>query len=255
MDNNIRNILLNSKIDFTNILIGLDSYGVLDFDNFEITPSEYLKFSKEDYKVSNTKSWINSISNAKRAIDCQIDTIIKSLKIDTSDKNLSNFCNAILIEEKSLPFKLQIIKALNLAPVFLISNIRNLRNKVEHEYSPISKEDAKSAIELAEFFLNSVKSKFEKMASFEFTDETKRSKVSPAVISGMFFDINNKEIVIRYEENNFRINSKDRNYLPIVALMVMAGNQDDEFLEILKYFLKINDHPIPSDRIKITEFF
>lgn len=50
-------------------------YGV----DFEVTPEEFLNFAKMDYKDNSKKGLVGAVTNAKRAIDCQIDWIINYL--------------------------------------------------------------------------------------------------------------------------------------------------------------------------------
>ena len=54
----------------------------------------------------------------------------------------------------TLSFKLRFIQALEIAPTFLISKIRKLRNKLEHEYIVPKENEAKETIEIAGFFIN-----------------------------------------------------------------------------------------------------
>ena len=40
---------------------------------FKLIPLDFLKFAKEDFNEKNIRNLINSLSNIKRAINCQID--------------------------------------------------------------------------------------------------------------------------------------------------------------------------------------
>ncbi|WP_411678963.1 hypothetical protein [Clostridium thailandense] len=107
-------------------------------------------------------NYINVTTNAKRAIDCQIDWLITLLGY-----NYKNFDRYNVIQEfinkKSSPNnhingenrKLEFINLLGLSPKMFISKYRSIRNKLEHEYREISKEEALEILELAEFFINS----------------------------------------------------------------------------------------------------
>lgn len=152
------------KIDWTNFtVIEWDILG--DFDcPFEITPLEFLNYAKEDLKLKSNKGLIDAMSNAKRSIECQIDIIIIMLgydykKFDNSKAYLETkqfikkFFNQNNVE--GLTDRIKLLQILDITPTFLISKIRNLRNKVEHEYIIPSLQDVKEAIEIADLFIHS----------------------------------------------------------------------------------------------------
>ena len=67
-------------------LVFLPSGGTgLNFDEFDITPRDFLRYAKDDFQSQSEAGLINALSNAKRAIDCQIDTAIRSMGIDSLD--------------------------------------------------------------------------------------------------------------------------------------------------------------------------
>lgn len=43
---------------------------------FDVTPHEYLEFMEEDLKGEDKRNLINALSNAKRALDCQIESLL-----------------------------------------------------------------------------------------------------------------------------------------------------------------------------------
>jgi hypothetical protein len=45
---------------------------------FQIEPREFLKFAEQDLITGGPHGFINALSNAKHAIDCQIEGIIFS---------------------------------------------------------------------------------------------------------------------------------------------------------------------------------
>ena len=93
MTKSVKQRLKESKIDFTNFYIGIDNFDYFDYKNdfFDINPEEYLLFAKEDYKDKSRRGKINAVTNAKRAIDCQTELILKLLGFDSVD-SLALFC-------------------------------------------------------------------------------------------------------------------------------------------------------------------
>lgn len=136
--------------------------------DFEIIPEEFLNFAKMDYKDKSKKGLVGAVTNAKRAIDCQIDWIINYLGYDYLEFNEEKYSYLLrTINElenegyfnKSYTLKLRFIQALEIAPTFLISKIRMIRNKLEHEYILPSQEKVRECIELAELFIDATQNK------------------------------------------------------------------------------------------------
>lgn len=127
---------------------------------FEIMPFDFLRYAKMDFREGSDRGYLNALTNAKRAIDCQIDAIFKSIGIDDIPKN-SSFNSFVSAHERTFGklegnFKLRIISALELSPTTLVAEIRELRNKLEHYYVVPKSEDVKRALELAELFVKSM---------------------------------------------------------------------------------------------------
>lgn len=160
-------IIKVSKIDFTNIIVETDNYLNLNY-NLEIEPSEFLDYAKFDLLEGTRKGLINSISNVKRAIDCQVDKTLLSFGFDISKlpPYINDFIRIFNKSNDSAMQKLLVLNCLNIAPSKVISDIRKFRHKLEHEYKIPSKKQVTDATEIAELFINAVENKLIKSFSF-----------------------------------------------------------------------------------------
>lgn len=125
----------------------------------EIDPMKYLEFAKLGRMDTTEVGLINSLTNAKRAIDAQIDIIISFLGYDYkkfNNKNTKNYIkqNFDNVKSDGITEKIKLLNILGLAPTLLLSKIRKLRNYVEHEYKTPDEFQVKEAIEVAELFIN-----------------------------------------------------------------------------------------------------
>ncbi|WMJ81463.1 hypothetical protein RBU49_04195 [Clostridium sp. MB40-C1] len=154
---------LKIKINWSNFYICKDADFYSNDVEFDLTPEDFLRFAKEDYKNLDNRGLVGVLSNSKRAIDCQVDWIISYLGFDYLNFNELNYPNIKELINKfeerlnnnnNLSFKLRFIQALEIAPIFLISKIRKFRNKLEHEYIVPKEDEAREAIEIAELFVN-----------------------------------------------------------------------------------------------------
>ncbi len=159
----INDINKSIKINWTNFLVNTWDFYSYTENKFEVSSEMYLKFAKEDFKLNNTRGLINSLSNAKRAIDNQIESILYSLGYIEGDKNHINkeFIKKYYDEEEEIGItdNIKLLVILELCPSFLIPKIRNLRNQVEHDYIIPTRKSVKEAIEVAEMFINSSNNK------------------------------------------------------------------------------------------------
>ena len=63
-------IIKKIRIDLTQGYVHTDQWSAPYYD-FEITPKDFLNYGKLDFKQNDKRGLINSLTNAKRAIDCQ----------------------------------------------------------------------------------------------------------------------------------------------------------------------------------------
>lgn len=161
---NIVDIYKDVKINWTNFYA---EFGDCQNDSpieFEVTPSEYLQFAKDNFRDNSKQSCINAMGNAKRAIDCQIDMLINTLGYEYKQFDARNSYPEVKAFIKKnydgdhysgITERLKLLNILGLAPTLIISNIRKMRNEMEHEYKIPQYEEVKKAIEIAELFINS----------------------------------------------------------------------------------------------------
>ena len=130
-----KEIFKDIKLDYTSLSIEFGDYNQFDFFNFDISPKEYLTFAKEDLKIDNDRGLINALSNAKRAIDCLIESVLKGLKIDCKNilddaKEFSNVIFSLLsINNNKTNQDLHLMGALYSVILEMITNIIYKKNE------------------------------------------------------------------------------------------------------------------------------
>ena len=245
------------KIDPKKLIIGRDS-GTNFQNNTEITPIDYLEFSKMDYKEGSTRGYINSITNAKRSIDCSIDNLLNNLGIDTNrNEYLDSFCkNRISDEYRDYPYKLKILSAFDIVPIRLISELRELRNKIEHNYIKIEMNDCSKYIEIAELFNNSIQKINDCIWGFEFySNELEPGRLYNKI--SIYFDEVNHSFEIngwkqkeKLENTNISNDSDTYYYLLNILLKIEKSYY---LLDAVKDLLQNIGHPIPRKDITVTD--
>jgi len=144
-----------------------------------------------------------------------------------------------------------------MAPSGVISDIRTLRNKTEHEYVVPMEVDVKAAVEIAELFLSATERHLMSVWSFRISDT---SRLDNNCFSGIYFDTSepHKAIKASYlDTQNLKIHTYRLKPMQlehaIIIRMCLHIDQDEEVLKTLRYFLRILNHPIPANKIRLRQ--
>jgi hypothetical protein len=127
-----------------------DSHFTRDSDKIdypvETTPRRYLDFANEDLKNNTSpktsRIFVNALSNAKRALHLQVETIAKAFGFTSNKNGFPNFHDYLTFCNKCGIVTPRILKKLN-----------NVRNTVEHEYYIPSESETEDFIDVVELFL------------------------------------------------------------------------------------------------------
>jgi hypothetical protein len=101
---------------------------------YKLNPEDFIRFAEIDIEQNDDRSLINSLSNAKRAIDCRTDMIIEALNLSPKRLKMSKF---------------EILKEMGVLAPRIIDKIRKARNLLEHEYSLPEKGIVEDAVDVA----------------------------------------------------------------------------------------------------------
>jgi len=252
------------NIDYTNLEIKYSDNINFKFE-FPITPREYLKYAQSDIKEKGKKGLINALSNSKRSIDCLVETILNSLGIapDKIQPNAIKFCNEVLnSKDKNIePQSLKLFCALGFAPSFLISEVRLLRNKVEHEYEIPNLYDVVKAVEVAELLLNNVKAKELYSTSIHITEC--REGDTPSIyfeeshyiksennscFSLLAFNKNINNKILKYE-----FKGDELIFYFLLKAMFIASHDNELLIYTIKLMLQNIGTKTPKEHIKIKK--
>jgi hypothetical protein len=90
---------------------------------WDISPNEYLKFAQKDIESGDRRGAVNALSNAKRALGCQIDSLMIAFGLGK------------LAKKWDLPVKIKALVDIGIVAPPILSKINRHRNEMEHEYS------------------------------------------------------------------------------------------------------------------------
>ena len=262
-------------IDFSKISVHNRSESS-NSESFDLKPKDFIRYAKEDLKSCNKKGLINSLTNSKRAIDCQIDTILNNygISFDKIPKASEELIEATNLSNIDLPHKLKLIQALKFSPSGLTTKTRNFRNRLEHYYQIPSETEIRESLEIAELFILSCESKTKWVEDdFIITNESfgyqyphpfapvEKGLIEPLQITlyensiSIHFESDQKTFEItptigRIEQNKLTLSQNNPEFYFLIRIV---NSMDDEvdFIESLMLLLKLINHPIPENSIKI----
>lgn len=120
-----------------------------DSNNFETVPipfpissQEYLSFAKEDLKDSPPRGPVNALSNAKRALDARIDSVLIAFGL----------LKAAKAKQWNVPKKLSQIEKLGVVTPHVLTKLNSTRNLIEHEFHKPTLEQVEDFVDVVSLF-------------------------------------------------------------------------------------------------------
>lgn len=139
--------------------------------NFDISPEEFLEFAIEDVEKPNKRGLVNALSNAKRAIDCQVDKILFCFGI-RPDKSVKILQKLNLPRLNDLPAKMQVLQEIGIVAPRVIRKVVQKRNYLEHEYKCPEQEQVEDAVDIAQLFIEASNKTLHTFAGFAIYDHS-----------------------------------------------------------------------------------
>lgn len=124
--------------------IHLDTWDNEDIDvPFEITPRQFLQFAEYDLNNRYEHHLVNSLSNIKRTIDCQLDSLLFGFGLFQKSKK----------ERWNFPKKVDTLSQVGIISPRILEKINQKRNLLEHEYRTPEKGQVEDALDVATLFI------------------------------------------------------------------------------------------------------
>jgi len=177
-----------------------------------LEPRDFLNFAiKDSEALEEERNRINCLGNCKRAIDSQVDHLIKQLGMLQLAKKQS----------WNIPRKMEFISQVGVVVPRILNSVIKLRNLLEHEFAPPSKQQVEDALDVATLFI---------------------SYAELVRLPGLNWGFVN-ELTVRYDYDNmvFQFFEKDPSTLPEkeFAPIFSLAYGDDGFLEFYDFLVRI----------------
>ncbi|RPJ74972.1 MAG: hypothetical protein EHM20_09715 [Alphaproteobacteria bacterium] len=144
MENERKSIPLNEFLSLMSlaagrIVISTDEKISLEYDGFNIQAREFMKYAETDLEQGTTQGLVNALSNAKRAVDCQVDTVLGCFG---------------LLSRRNFSEKIKALGQLGIVTPRIVSKVVRARNYLEHEFIKPTREQVEDAVDVAYLFIS-----------------------------------------------------------------------------------------------------
>lgn len=124
--------------------VHLDSWGNENIEvPFPIRAKEFLKSAEYDLSSEYDRHLVNALSNIKRAIDCQLDSLLFGFGLFEKSKK----------KKWHFPDKIVCLNKIGITSPRILERINQQRNLLEHEYTSPDKKRVEDALDVATLFL------------------------------------------------------------------------------------------------------
>lgn len=181
---------------------------------FQMTPKQFLEFAEYDLNNEYSHHLVNSLSNIKRAIDCQLDSLLFVFGLfKKSKKGRWNF-----------PKKIDCLNKIGIISPRILERINQKRNLLEHEYKIPKKGQVVDALDVAILF----KAYTEKFLSNALIDCTPYHEIKKDSFS-VKLDYKNAKIIFYNPE------IKNNKFIYVIKKEITPDS--DEYIDYLKWFV------------------
>ncbi len=224
---NVSSLISRLSLDSSRLSVETDTGGTLEYE-FEINSNEFLRYAEMDLESGDNHGLINALSNAKRAIDCQVEKVLGCFR---------------LLSRRNFPQKMELLRNMGIVAPRIVNKVVKARNYLEHEFKIPDKEQVEDAIDIANLFVTSLD---RALHFFPLHYEL------GTVIDGVYDDYNNptmdKTISIYFEEEDpqfiligFVFNNPEtevRVQQHIIGKSIILPNEKG-YVELIKFSLEV----------------
>jgi hypothetical protein len=137
VDVSFRELVERVDLNLASLSLIPDTGSTLDLE-YEITPEDFLLFAEKDILQDDVRGLVNGLSNAKRAIDCQVEKLLACLGLPSA---------------RSFPKKMGLLNEIGVVAPRIVTKVVRARNYLEHQYQKPEKEQVEDAVDVATLFV------------------------------------------------------------------------------------------------------
>jgi hypothetical protein len=127
---------------------------------WDLTAIDYIRFAQQDIEGADKRSTVNALSNAKRAMECQLDSLMLAFGLES------------VARKWNVPEKLGVLRRLGVIAPRILEKINQHRNRLEHEYFCPAHEVVNDFVDVVHLFIDATKVHInDRRCAWEFSDD------------------------------------------------------------------------------------
>lgn len=223
----VSSLISTLNIDVSRLWVEIDTGGILDYE-FDIKANDFLKFAEADLADSGNHGLVNALSNAKRAIDCQVNKVLGCFG---------------LLSRKNFHQKMELLRSMGIVAPRIVNKVVKARNYLEHEFRIPEREQVEDAIDIANLFVVSLD-----RALHFFPEHYDIGSIVENIYNEHGRPVMDKTISIHFDETNpqyllvgFQVQkseSKKSNKETIIGKSIVLP-KDKGYVDLIKYSLEV----------------
>ena len=206
--------------------------------NFMIKPHQFLSYAESNLNEGTPHGLLDCLSNSKRAIECQVDSLLTYIGI----------YDVIKKKKYGFPSKIKVLNDVGIVSPRILTKVNKSRNLLEHSYQIPDKEKVEDAFDVAYLFVLSTE-RYLNIGTYSFSLEcdcrfgeeidTDLYPEQGKPTYGGFYEIilNPGPKTIYIEAHLWDWETND----PIELPDKQVSFESEEYYEYLRFFLKLYD--------------
>ncbi|PKM75040.1 MAG: hypothetical protein CVU92_03445 [Firmicutes bacterium HGW-Firmicutes-17] len=210
----ISDLFKDIDLNINEASIEIDGWDTLipNYD-FEILPEEFLELSEADLVKESKGALINSLTNAKRGIDCQVDMILS--------------CYGYKFSRMKIYDKFDLINSLGITAPRIIQKVRNQRNLLEHEYKNPKYELVEEAVDISLLFIGATNYNLNFYPSYYYVQNPKKQHKKGLLKNCFYVDYNREKYTISirfYDSKEVILRKTIKSESLLFPILIRLGN-------------------------------
>lgn len=197
---------------------------------FDLMPSDFLSFAEKDLQTELTHKHVNAFANAKRALDCQADRLLKVL----------GFYEESQAKFWGFPSKLLVLNRFGILAPRILNKVNQQRNLLEHKFVNPDTEKVIDFIDVVALFLASTEkyvSGFSTESSYTYNGEVNNFQLNINFYEfDLFFNLKKKAVTISITDIEYFSRSRAKNK-KLRKLTSNISYPNESYISLFKYHL------------------
>ena len=211
---------------------------------FDVSPEDFLDQAEQDYDAGGTTALLNAITNAKRAIRCQVDKTLLCFGYDAAKLKIKR--------------KMELLTEIGVVAPRILQRVDNARNLLEHEYVNPKLQEVEDSLDVAALFIEAAnrniwpfEAHFIIANADEYVDEPFYKYKNELSFD---FDSEKKHFVVSADNNYFR--NPGAEYLQVDRIgTTVLGATEKVYPHILELAIAIGKEREKRIREALSKFF